>query len=114
MGWRPFVRGVVMNPNDHRTAVVKVNHLSDVPHLLLRGVNRRLVLRQESTKTEPTSSLLREETINNRSKGGIQNGRNHLKRDLSLKAFDERIDAMNAANEKKVVKTLVKTVYNIS
>ena len=53
MGWRPTVRGVVMNQ-------------SVVLHRLLLGVNQHLVLRQERLRTELTSSSLREETLNNR------------------------------------------------
>ena len=52
MGWRPTVRGVVMNPNDR-------------VHVHL-GANLHLVLRQERLRTELTSSSLREETLNNR------------------------------------------------
>ena len=63
MGWRPTVRGVVMNT---LTVVVKVSHQSVVLHRLLLGVNQHLVLRQERLRTELTSSSLREETLNNR------------------------------------------------
>ena len=66
MGWRPTVRGVVMNLTITLTVVVKVSHQSVVLHRLLLGVNQHLVLRQERLRTELTSSSLREETLNNR------------------------------------------------
>ena len=45
MGWRPTVRGSVMNPNDHPHVVVKVNHLSAVRVLALLGASLHLAIR---------------------------------------------------------------------
>ena len=47
MGWRPTVRGSVMNPCDHPHGVVKVDHLSVDQVQLLHGVNQHLDTRLE-------------------------------------------------------------------
>ena len=80
MGFRPTVRGVVMNRTITPTAVVKVSHLSVCRALLLLGVSRLSVTRPETRKRRPTSSLLRDATLN---KEGLIVWEEVLKKDLS-------------------------------
>ena len=72
MGWRPTVRGSVMNPNDHphgggegRAPVGRKSQL----HL---GVNQLLVTRHVTSTRIPTSTSLEEEMLN---KKGAYNGK---------------------------------------
>ena len=66
MGWRPTVRGVVMNPNDHPHGGGEGKSPIGRPAPVTPWVNQHLVLRQERLRTELTSLSLREETLNNR------------------------------------------------
>lgn len=66
MGWRPTVRGVVMNPNDHPHGGGEGKSPIGRPAPVTPWGKPALVLRQERLRTELTSSSLREETLNNR------------------------------------------------
>ena len=57
MGFRPTVRGVVMNPNDHP-------HGGGEGKSPILGVNRLSATRPETRKTEQTNLLLRDVTLN--------------------------------------------------
>ncbi len=56
MGWRPTVRGSVMNPNDHPHGGGEGRALSAVRALLLRGASRLWVTRPARRRIPPTSS----------------------------------------------------------
>lgn len=90
MGWRPTVRGVVMNPNDHPHGGGEGKSPIGRPWLLLlRGVSLLWVLRLESIRTELTSSLLREETTNNDNDRKLRNSK--LGRSLKKGHFVEEL-----------------------
>ena len=72
MGWRPTVRGSVMNRTTTHTAVVKAELQSDVRVRLLHGVSLRWVTRHVTSIRIPTSTSLEEEMPN---REGAYNGK---------------------------------------
>lgn len=69
MGWRPTVRGSVMNPNDTRTAAVRARALLVARARLHRGASRLLVIRLVPRRRQATSSSLSAETVSKARKG---------------------------------------------
>lgn len=65
MGWRPTVRGSVMNPCDHPHGGGEGKSPVGRPGLLLLGANLLLAIRPERRATAPTSTLSNAATTSN-------------------------------------------------
>lgn len=65
MGWRPTVRGSVMNPCDHPHGGGEGKSPVGRPDLLLLGANLLLAIRPERRATAPTSTLSNAATLSN-------------------------------------------------
>ncbi len=59
MGWRPTVRGVVMNPNDHPHGGGEGKSPIGRPAPVTLGVNQHLVLRQERLKNRTDKFIVK-------------------------------------------------------